>query len=415
MKSLRPVPSRREQRGAIAIIVGLSLAVLIGFAGLALDGGRLYLTKTELQNAADACALAAAYELSGAPNIPADNFTHAKDAGLLVAAENRVGFQGAAIDAQDVTIEFGPSLSAGPWLSAASNPPGDSKYARCTIQETGIVPWFMQVLGIGPQQVAALATATLSNAQTNCGIPLAMCTQGPPPTYGLTKGQWVNGRFDSGGGLTGSFNWIDFTPPGGGQSELAGLLKGNGVCNMDTSIKVGQPGNMGNAAAQAWNTRFGLYQSGQNNVNTAPPDRTGYPYTLQSYPQGANALPDFIAKRGLNVPYGSNVADGNTISGLAISNAYNPVTTVAQHQQYGADRRIAVAPLVNCGEWSDTNHQIQIQAWVCVLMLHPIASPSDIVTMEFLGLANDPSSPCATSGVVGAGGSVGPLVPGLVQ
>ena len=87
MKSLHPVPSRREQRGAIAIIVGLSLAVLIGFAGLALDGGRLYLTKTELQNAADACALAAAYELSGALNIPADNFTHAKDAGLLVAVD----------------------------------------------------------------------------------------------------------------------------------------------------------------------------------------------------------------------------------------------------------------------------------------------------------------------------------------
>ena len=44
-----------------------------------------------------------------------------------------------------------------------------------------------------------------------------------------------------------------------------------------------------------------------------------------------------------------------------------------------------------------------------------IASPSDIVYMEFEGLANDLSSPCATSGVVGGNGSVGPLVPGLVQ
>jgi hypothetical protein len=38
-------PSRRglrhNQRGAVAIIVGLTLAVLIGFAGLALDLGRL--------------------------------------------------------------------------------------------------------------------------------------------------------------------------------------------------------------------------------------------------------------------------------------------------------------------------------------------------------------------------------------
>jgi len=51
-----------KQRGAVAIITGLAMVVLVGFAGLALDGGRLYLTKTELQNAADACALAAAYE-----------------------------------------------------------------------------------------------------------------------------------------------------------------------------------------------------------------------------------------------------------------------------------------------------------------------------------------------------------------
>jgi Flp pilus assembly protein TadG len=47
-----------EQRGAVAIIVGLVLAVLMGFAGLALDVGHLYVEKTELQNAADACALA---------------------------------------------------------------------------------------------------------------------------------------------------------------------------------------------------------------------------------------------------------------------------------------------------------------------------------------------------------------------
>ena len=47
----------RGQRGVVAIVVGLTMAVMLGFVGLAIDGGRLYLTKTELQNAADACAL----------------------------------------------------------------------------------------------------------------------------------------------------------------------------------------------------------------------------------------------------------------------------------------------------------------------------------------------------------------------
>ena len=118
MKRLRSMSFPRQQRGAVAIIVGLSLAVLIGFAGLALDGGRLYVTKTELQNSADACALAAAYDLSGSPAIPAASFSNAHNAGMLVAARNRVGFQGAAIDPQDVTIEFGTSLNAGAWLTA---------------------------------------------------------------------------------------------------------------------------------------------------------------------------------------------------------------------------------------------------------------------------------------------------------
>ena len=406
---------RRDQRGVVAIIVGLTLAVLVGFAGLALDGGRLYVNKTELQNAADACALAASYELTGSPAIPASNFTQAHNAAVLVATRNSVGFQGAAIDPAAVTVEFGTALSGGGWLTAASNPPADAKYVRCTLQEAGIVPWFMQVMGFGPQTVAAAATASLANAQTNCGIPLAMCSKGAAPTYGLTKGQWFSGRFGAGGGATGSFNWIDFTPPGGGQAELAQILKGNGQCSMSTSLQVGKPGNMGNAAAKAWNTRFGLYQAGSDNVSTAPPDRTGYAYTSTNWPSQTDALGDFTSQRSANANYGATVAAGNAITGLGISNAYNPTTSVAQHTQFGADRRLAVAPIIDCAQWEDTNHQATVVAWACILMLHPIDGPDPLVTMEYEGLANDPTSPCATSGVVGGAGSVGPLVPGLVQ
>ena len=51
-------PGGRQERGVVAIIVALSLVVLVGFAGLALDLGKLYVAKSELQNSADACALA---------------------------------------------------------------------------------------------------------------------------------------------------------------------------------------------------------------------------------------------------------------------------------------------------------------------------------------------------------------------
>ena len=61
LRCRRLAPSR--QRGAVALVVALTLSVLLGAVGLALDSGHLYLTRTELQNSADACALAASYEL----------------------------------------------------------------------------------------------------------------------------------------------------------------------------------------------------------------------------------------------------------------------------------------------------------------------------------------------------------------
>jgi Flp pilus assembly protein TadG len=60
-----PRPTRsRLQRGAVAIMLGLSIFVLFGFMALAIDLGRTYVVRTELQNAADAAALAGAKQLN---------------------------------------------------------------------------------------------------------------------------------------------------------------------------------------------------------------------------------------------------------------------------------------------------------------------------------------------------------------
>ncbi|MDE1948930.1 MAG: pilus assembly protein TadG [Burkholderiales bacterium] len=411
---MRARPSTPTRRGAVSIIVGLSLVVLLGFVGLAIDGGHLYLTKTELQNAADACALAASYELTGAPAIAPATFTRADAAGVAVAERNNVNFQGSPIAAADVTLEYSDSLTGG-W-TASGSAPADAQYVRCTIQRGGIQPYFMQVLGAGNQTVSALATATLAPAQTNCAIPLGMCSAGlatDTPPFGLTPGQWINGRFSSGGGLTGSFNWIDFSPPNGGETELANQLTGSGVCSLNVPTPVGQTGLMGDALAKAWNTRFGLYQ-GSYNLSNAPPDFTGYAYTPFDWPSQSNALADFRSKRTTFTPYGTDVANGNTISGLSMSNAYNPVTTAAQHQQSGADRRLAVSPIINCADWA-TSQTVPIRGWACILMLHPIASAGSTIYMEYEGTSNTPGSPCASSGITGDANSVGPLVPSLVQ
>ena len=49
------------------VTVAFALLFLLGFMGVALDFGHLFVVKTELQTASDSCALAAAQELDGAP------------------------------------------------------------------------------------------------------------------------------------------------------------------------------------------------------------------------------------------------------------------------------------------------------------------------------------------------------------
>lgn len=56
---MRLTTKRRLQSGQVMVLLGLMIVVLIGFLGLAVDGGRLYVERRILQNGADAASLAA--------------------------------------------------------------------------------------------------------------------------------------------------------------------------------------------------------------------------------------------------------------------------------------------------------------------------------------------------------------------
>ena len=59
---------RAGQRGQVMVIIALMMVAMVGALGLAIDGGRLYVDRRVLQNAADAAALAACSELqNGTP------------------------------------------------------------------------------------------------------------------------------------------------------------------------------------------------------------------------------------------------------------------------------------------------------------------------------------------------------------
>ena len=172
MQVRRRTPSRRpaQQQGVVAIMFALSLLVLMGFAGLALDSARLYVNKAELQNAADACALAAAQELN--PVLP--NFTRAHDAGVLAATLNFSDFQSQAVPAEKVTVEFAAAANAAVWKLTGVALPSDL-VARCTVAPAALTLWFMPVLGIDSADVKAVAAASRQLLANNCAHGQGAC------------------------------------------------------------------------------------------------------------------------------------------------------------------------------------------------------------------------------------------------
>ncbi|MDQ9168914.1 pilus assembly protein TadG-related protein [Oxalobacteraceae bacterium R-40] len=409
-----------RQRGAVAIVVALSMAVLIGFVGLALDTGKLYVAKTELQNSADACALAAAQELTTATPLAVS-----EAAGITTGRMHNVLFQQYQIElASDAAVTFSSALN-GPYVTKDSISPLAATFVRCDVTREQIPTWLMHVLNmipgveITPTTVSARAVASRVPAQTNCALPVALCSTAVNPLSPPAAGTWIQGAIGpsggqnaGSGGLTGNFKWVDFTPPAGGASELGQMLTSPGTCNLpSTGAEVGQPGNV-SSAANDWNSRFGIYQ-GNVQPEAAIPDFTGYAYTELTWPAQFNAFDDFRARRAANAPYQTNA-----VTGL---NARGNISGADFLSQNGADRRLAVAPIVDCAGFA-SGSTAPVVNWACVLMLHPInnsaggsGTGADRMWLEYRGLSSELGSPCASLGVPGGANSQGPMVPTLVQ
>ena len=93
--SCTPVSDARDERGQILVLFTLCLVALLGFAGLALDGGSVYAQRRQQQTAADLAALGAAndYLISG-------DATQATTRARTIAAANGFtqGVSGSVID-----------------------------------------------------------------------------------------------------------------------------------------------------------------------------------------------------------------------------------------------------------------------------------------------------------------------------
>ena len=203
MKTTRHWPTPRKMRGAVVILFGLMLVVLLGFAGLAIDLGRFFIVRAELQNAMDACALAAASQLRPGQSDP-NTLTRAVDYGRVFttggvpsaslptfpqdAIRNKVNFQSAVVDIQSSHITFSATLG-GTYQTAGVANPVSAKYAKCEFPYANLPIYFMRVLNLvgsdfSTQTVSAMATATRGSGACNV-IAVGACEDSA-----MAKGQW---------------------------------------------------------------------------------------------------------------------------------------------------------------------------------------------------------------------------------
>lgn len=407
------------------LTAALTMLFLLGFMGVALDFGHLFVVKGELQNAMDSCALAAAEELDGQP----DALTRARNAGIAAGNLNRVDFQSANWRGRGQIADASIVFRNAAYIETAVA--ADARYAQCEHAQAAVPMWLLQALGAfsgdavaTTQDVGARAVATRSSAQSVCVIPLALKPRpgGAAPDYGFTVGDWVTLIMQQNAAAGGEIGWANLD----GSNNAAETVRQLERCERAVSVSdpLGTPG-VQTAVAVAWNRRFGIYRN-VDQPSEFPPDLTGYAYTAQNWPRGRDAYSgdpgagahasaaNYVDKRQAFASCantGTRVRGANScesITGLDLNSFQHlaaPGNVPGGHRQYGRNRRIVTVPVVDAGS--------RVIDFACMLMLQPLSIPMTNVQLEFLGNAGAVGSPCTTSGV--PGGVAGPLVPVLVQ
>jgi Flp pilus assembly protein TadG len=169
MREARTPSATDRRRGVAMLTVLVALVALIGASALAIDGGMLWAARTQMQNAADAAALAGAQNLIDNSNPAAPVVTlSASEAAAIDQASRNSAVSTSSVNLLSSDISFGNwDLATRSFDSSVdlSNPDLVSAVdvvARLDTTTTGRVPAFMaRVLGRDDFAVSARATAYL--------------------------------------------------------------------------------------------------------------------------------------------------------------------------------------------------------------------------------------------------------------
>lgn len=353
----RMAPPRSSERGSTMIMTAILMLGLLLCVGLCIDISRLYMTHTELKNAADAAALAAARELNSGSSGIDDAVTRAN------AIVNDYGFNRTAITITNV--EFAVNLN-GSYVSAATarTAPQNIRFVRVTTQSVSTTMLFSSAALGGSKTQTGQSVAGMSvGINTICDffpVAVALTDINPAPNTTMTL------TFTQGSNNSATLvdkNYIVLEVPdinGNGSPETAVLSAGlTSICqslNVNVPFHMTPSANQNNGPKQisdGINTRFNIYANGYGNAlqpSTFPPD--------------------------------SNVQQNITFDQYNNRTAVTPPNPNAPGQD---DRRILVVPIVAPGTYSGT----------------PVGAPTLKFGAFFLKSIATVSNPCSQGGPCG--------------
>ena len=207
--------ARRRQRGQTMLIFILIMTTLIGFLGLVMDGGQAFHSRRQMQNAADAAALAGTYVLLQnrfASNYPSAFQTAAVKAAQAAAEANGApdpdGTRNDGINAAltiTPTDVYGTPTAMG-WSDSSVR---GLKVTVASNYET----LFIRVVGITRYDIKTTATGAWGYTSNILGmLPMAVNKDSVPANY--VDGQEYRANLSPAGGGAGNVNYGTFTVTG---------------------------------------------------------------------------------------------------------------------------------------------------------------------------------------------------------
>ncbi|HEX9917981.1 MAG TPA: pilus assembly protein TadG-related protein [Pyrinomonadaceae bacterium] len=261
----RSAKEPRGERGSILAISTFGMLALLLATGLCIDISHFYLVRSELQNAADAAALA------GASALNSDDGGIAKAADYAVQSLNSYEFNKKGVTIPRANVLFAKNLD-GPYVSeaVAKGQARNIRFVKVVVPPAAVTTTFAAPVLGSSRNVKA-------DAQAGMSVPLnTFCDYIPVTAIDsdgvyFVPGQTYTIRRPPGGAVTpGNYQILAIDGPGASDDRI-GLGKGVRNCvGAGSNVKT-KPGVSAGAVRQGINTRFGDYGGGLD-PSEYPPD-----------------------------------------------------------------------------------------------------------------------------------------------